>query len=63
MVRIIIPSPSWDNFKAGLVKGFQLPMLKSLYELLLNLRQNDIVEEFHDNIELYGDTLRSEKPY
>ncbi|XP_058727193.1 uncharacterized protein LOC131598628 [Vicia villosa] len=56
------PSPSWDDFKAGLIKCFQPSMLQSPYELLLSLKQTLSVEEYRDRFELYAGPLRSAEP-
>lgn len=61
MVGIFFPLPSWDDFKATLIKRFQPSMLRSPYELLLSLKKMSLVDDYHDMFELYADPLRSEE--
>jgi len=56
------PNPTWEDFKAALLKRFQPSMLQTPYELLLSLKQSGLVEEYCAQFELYAGPLRAAEP-
>jgi hypothetical protein len=56
------PNPTWEDFKAALVKRFQPSMLQNPYELFLRLKQTGSMEEYRAQFELYAGPLRTAEP-
>lgn len=56
------PNPTWEDFKAALLKRFQPSMLQTPYELLLSLKQSGSVEEYRAQFELYAGPLHAAEP-
>ncbi|GAU46214.1 hypothetical protein TSUD_401760 [Trifolium subterraneum] len=56
------PNPTWEDFKAALLKRFQPSKLQTPYELLLSLKQTVSVEEYRAQFELYAGPLRAAEP-
>nr|KYP41567.1 Retrotransposable element Tf2 [Cajanus cajan] len=54
--------PTWEDFRAVVIRRFQPTMVDNPFELLLSLKQTGSVEEYREKFELYAGPLKSAKP-